>query len=157
MLLFTCPEQCDICLMNHQRTHQTNPMAPLDSLDVPIDPFRPPEGPSWPLNLKSTLGQTAPSSPISGSLSLSDSNCPLCTQQARNADQFSAANFSLEISSNAVQLCARRIASFYPNLPFENQFMLNSNVHSRPNATEEFLKKVIHWNVIVSKQFFVNQ
>ena len=84
---------------------------------------------------KSTLGETGPSSPNLGSLSLFDSNCPLCTQQAKNADQFSAANFSLKIS-NAVQLCARRIASFYPNLPFENQFMLNSNVHSRPNATE---------------------
>ena len=39
----------------------------------------------------------------------------------------------LEISSNAVQLCVRRIASFYPNLPFENRFMLNSNVQAKCN------------------------
>ena len=29
-----------ICL-NHQETYQTNPMAPLDSLDIPIDPLGP--------------------------------------------------------------------------------------------------------------------
>ena len=27
--------------MNHQETHQTNPMAPWDSLDVPFDPLGP--------------------------------------------------------------------------------------------------------------------
>ena len=37
--------------MNNQKTHQTNPKAPLDSLDVPNDPFRPPQGPSRPLNM----------------------------------------------------------------------------------------------------------
>ena len=37
--------------MNNQKTHQTNPMAPLDSLDVATDPFRSPEGPSGPLNM----------------------------------------------------------------------------------------------------------
>ena len=34
-----------ICL-NHQETDQTNPMAPWDSLDVPIDPLKPLRAPS---------------------------------------------------------------------------------------------------------------
>ena len=33
-------------LMNHQKTHQTNPMAPWDPLDAPLDPLRPPAPPS---------------------------------------------------------------------------------------------------------------
>ena len=31
-----------ICLMNHQKTYQTNPMAQWDFLNVPVDPFVPP-------------------------------------------------------------------------------------------------------------------
>ena len=38
-----------ICLMIHQKTHQTNPMAPGDPLDIPNDPLRPHEGPPQPL------------------------------------------------------------------------------------------------------------
>ena len=30
-----------ICLMNHQKTHQTNPMAPWNPLDAPLDPLGP--------------------------------------------------------------------------------------------------------------------
>ena len=28
-----------ICLMNHLKTHQTNPMAPWDPLDAPLNPW----------------------------------------------------------------------------------------------------------------------
>ena len=37
-----------VCLMNHQKTHQTNPMAQWDSRDVPIHPLGAPEGPPRP-------------------------------------------------------------------------------------------------------------
>ena len=37
-----------ICLMNHQKTHQTNPMAPKDPLDAPLGPLGPPGYPNRP-------------------------------------------------------------------------------------------------------------
>ena len=46
-----------ICLMNHQETHQTNPMAPWDPLDAPstpwdpLPPLSPPGTPNWSLGL----------------------------------------------------------------------------------------------------------
>ena len=62
-----------ICLMNHEKTHQTNPMAPwdpLDALSTPLDPLGPPGPPnpppqthkqvSWPhctLKITSTASQ----------------------------------------------------------------------------------------------------
>ena len=42
-----------ICLMNHEDTHQTNPMAPwdpLDALSTPWDPLAPPIDPLRPIN-----------------------------------------------------------------------------------------------------------
>ena len=32
--------------MNHQETHQTNPMAPWDPLDVSLNPLGPPAAPN---------------------------------------------------------------------------------------------------------------
>ena len=40
--------------MNHKKTHQTNPMAPWDPLDAPLDPLglpAPPTDPLGPLNM----------------------------------------------------------------------------------------------------------
>ena len=34
--------------MNHKKTHQTNPMAPWDSLDVSLNPLEPPAPPNRP-------------------------------------------------------------------------------------------------------------
>ena len=59
-----------ICLMNHEKTHQTNPLAPWDPLDAlltPGTPWQPPNRPpqthkqvSWPhctLKITSTASQ----------------------------------------------------------------------------------------------------
>ena len=47
---WTCPLSCmkilDICLMNHQKTHQTNPMAPRDP-PLPLVPSGSPVDPLW--------------------------------------------------------------------------------------------------------------
>ena len=60
-------------LMYHQETHQTNQMAPWDSLDVPIDPSDPPENPLNPLGLLNMpvgalpldpIGSLAPEAPV---------------------------------------------------------------------------------------------
>ena len=40
----------DICLMNYQKTHQTNLMTPRDPLDAPLDPLAPPIDPLGPLD-----------------------------------------------------------------------------------------------------------
>ena len=46
-----------ICLMNHQETPQTNPLAILDPLDVSLNPLGPPGPPITPLGpLKRSLG-----------------------------------------------------------------------------------------------------
>ena len=46
-----------ICLMNHQETPQTNPLAIWDPLDVSLNPLGPPGPPIAPLGpLKRSLG-----------------------------------------------------------------------------------------------------
>ena len=50
LLLFTCPEQCDICLMNHQKTHQTMGF-PRRSYSPPWSPWWPPTLPLGPMPL----------------------------------------------------------------------------------------------------------
>ena len=46
-----------ICLMNHQETPQTNPLAIRDPLDVSLNPLGPPGPPIAPLGpLKRSLG-----------------------------------------------------------------------------------------------------
>ena len=44
------PSARKICLMNHEKTHQTNPMAPWDPLDALLAPWGPLGPPAPPLN-----------------------------------------------------------------------------------------------------------
>ena len=42
------PVYRQICLMNNQETHETNPMAPWDPQDAPLEPLVPPGPPNRP-------------------------------------------------------------------------------------------------------------
>ena len=43
-----------LCLIIHQRTHQTSPLNSADPLRRPLDPLGPPRWPYWPLNIPLT-------------------------------------------------------------------------------------------------------